>query len=161
LQLNVTALAELTWLFARSMAARGRGPILNVASTGAYLPVPYYAAHAAGKAFVRNFSEAAAYELAPRGVSVCRLAPGETATEFQAVAGQAIAAGARARMMSADRCAEIGLRALFHGRRVVSAHRQPHAQVSGLHAASRFPASTGSRNAFAAFVTSSRVVQAS
>lgn len=39
--------------------------------------------------------------------------------------------------------------------------RLPHVQVAGLQAASISPASTGSRNAFAAFVTSSRVGQAS
>ncbi|HEX2573472.1 MAG TPA: SDR family oxidoreductase [Polyangia bacterium] len=119
LQLNVIALTELTHRFTRTMKPRGRGHVLNVASVGAFLPVPYYATYAAGKAYVLHFSEALAAELAPSGVRVCCLSPGGTETEFFQVAGQKPSLMARATMMTPDRCARIGLRALFGGRRSI------------------------------------------
>ncbi len=119
LQLNITSLTELSYRFGRAMAARRRGHILNVGSIGAYLPCPGYATYAAGKAYVRNFTEALAHELADRGVRVCCLCPGGTETEFQSAAGQPIPAWQKPLFMSADRCARIGLSALFGGRRNV------------------------------------------
>jgi uncharacterized protein len=117
IQLNVVSLTELTHLFVTAMLARGGGHVLNVASIGAYMPVPSYATYAAGKAYVRNFTEALAHELRRTSVRVCCLCPGGTATEFMAVSGQELSALIRATLMSPERCARIGLRALFAGRR--------------------------------------------
>src|SRR5690606_19755301 len=103
------------------MLERRRGYVLNVASIGAYLPTPGYATYAAGKAYVRNFSEALDHELRGRGVRVCCLCPGPTETEFIAVAGQSLPDWQKIAFMSAERCARIGMRALFGGRRLVVA----------------------------------------
>jgi short-subunit dehydrogenase len=119
MQLNMRSLTELCWRFGRTMRERGRGYVLNVSSIGAYQPVPTFATYAAGKAYVRNFTEALAYELADSGVRVCSLCPGGTATEFSEVSGQRISGWVESFMMPADRCARIGLRALFGGRRNV------------------------------------------
>jgi hypothetical protein len=120
LQLNIVTLTELTHRFGQAMSQRGRGHILNVGSIGAYTPCPTYATYAAGKAYVRDFTEAIAHELAPRGVRVCCLCPGGTITEFHQVAGQTVPGWMRAMaFMPADRCAAIGLRALFGWRRNV------------------------------------------
>jgi short-subunit dehydrogenase len=121
LQLNIVSLTELTHRFVRAMLERRRGWILNVASVGAYMPVPSYATYAAGKAYVRNFTEALAFELRGTPVHVCCLNPGATATEFMDVAGHEVPSFGRFVLMSADRCARIGLRALFAGRRNVVA----------------------------------------
>jgi uncharacterized protein len=121
MQLNIVSLTELTHRFLRVMLPRGRGWILNVASIGAYMPVPDYATYAAGKAYVRNFTEALAHELRRSPVRVCCLCPGGTATEFLEVAGQKETALVKMALMSADRCARIGLRALFAGRRNIIA----------------------------------------
>lgn len=117
MQLNMRSLTELCWRFGRAMKERGRGHILNVSSIGAYQPVPDFATYAAGKAYVRNFSEAIAYELADSGIKVCCLCPGGTVTEFSDVAGQEIKPSMKPFMMSAEACARIGLRALLRGRR--------------------------------------------
>jgi short-subunit dehydrogenase len=120
LQLNIVTLTEMSHRFGQAMAKRGRGHLLNVASIGAYTPAPTYATYAAGKAYVRDFTEAIAYELAPRGVRVCSLCPGGTETEFHQVAGQKVPGWMRAfAFMTAERCAAIGLRALFGWRRNV------------------------------------------
>ena len=71
------------------MLARGRGRVLNVASTAAFQPGPYMAVYFASKAFVLHFSEALHEEVKGRGVTVTALCPGPTKTEFADVAGMA------------------------------------------------------------------------
>ena len=119
IQLNVVALTELTHLFVRDMLRRGRGHVLNVASIGAYTPTPFYATYSAGKAFVRDFTEALAYELADTEVRVCSLCPGGTLTEFHQAAGHEMQASFRATFETAEECARYGLESLFAGRRNV------------------------------------------
>lgn len=87
--LNITSLTELSRLFAGDMVGRGRGQILNVASTGAYQPGPYTAVYYAAKSYVHSFSLALDMELRGTGVSVSLLCPGATATEFSSRAGKA------------------------------------------------------------------------
>ena len=95
--------------------------VLNVASIGAYVAVPGYATYAAGKAYVLSFTEAIAAELSGTGVRACCLCPGGTRTEFFEAAGQKPSWLVEASLMSAERCAKIGLRALFGGRRNIIA----------------------------------------
>ena len=52
IQLNVSALVELTHLFLQDMKERGYGKILNTASTAGFLPGPLQATYFATKAFV-------------------------------------------------------------------------------------------------------------
>jgi len=82
LNLNIITLTYFTKIFGNDMKKRGCGKILNVASTGAYQPVPYMSAYAATKAYVLNLSEAANYELRRTGVSISSLCPGYTETGF-------------------------------------------------------------------------------
>jgi short-subunit dehydrogenase len=82
LQLNVVTVAELCHLYGGQMKRRRSGKILNIASTAAYQPTPYFAAYGASKAFVLSFSEALAKELEDFGVSVSCLSPGPTDTAF-------------------------------------------------------------------------------
>ena len=118
IQLNVAALTELTITIGAKMAARGSGGILNVASTAAFQPTPWFASYGATKAYVATFSQAISRELAPRGVRVCALCPGPTKTEFFE-AGEVKIDLNEALVMSAERCVGIGLRALERGRSVV------------------------------------------
>lgn len=86
IQLNVTALVELTRAFLPGMLADGRGALVNVASTAAFQPIPRMAVYAATKAFVLSFTEAIAWESRGSGLKVLALSPGPTATEFRDVA---------------------------------------------------------------------------
>lgn len=81
-EVNCTALLKLTHLFGGPMKARGRGHILNVASTAGFQAGPFMATYFATKAFVLSFSEALAVELEGTGVTVTASCPGATATEF-------------------------------------------------------------------------------
>ena len=82
LQLDVVAVAELCHRYGREMKERRSGRILNIASTAAFQPTPFFAAYGAAKAFVLNFSEALAKEMEDYQVSVSCLAPGPTDTAF-------------------------------------------------------------------------------
>ncbi len=86
-QVNITALVELTGLLLPAMVARGSGRILNIGSTAGFQPGPGMATYYASKAFVNSFTEALAHELKGSGVSATVSCPGATATEFGDVAG--------------------------------------------------------------------------
>ncbi|KIF78769.1 dehydrogenase [Streptomyces sp. 150FB] len=78
--LNAGAVAETTALFLPAMLARGRGAIVNIASTAAYAPAPYNAAYAASKAFVLSFTQALWHETRGTGVRVVAVSPGAIET---------------------------------------------------------------------------------
>jgi hypothetical protein len=62
------------------MMRRRRGRILNVASIGAFMPLPRFAVYGATKAYVLSFTEALAAELSGTGVTATALCPGITDT---------------------------------------------------------------------------------
>lgn len=88
LQLNCLALVALTRALLPGMLARGRGAVLDVASSAAFQPLPRMAVYAATKAFVLSFTEALWVELRGTGVQVVALCPGVTSTDFFVTAGE-------------------------------------------------------------------------
>ncbi|AWM36330.1 Sulfoacetaldehyde reductase [Gemmata obscuriglobus] len=118
-QVNVTALTELTALFLPELVARGRGRVLNVGSVAGFQPGPFMAVYYATKAYVNSFSEALHSELLGTGVTVTALCPGPVATEFLTVAGAATGGFSAGQALSARAVAEVGLRAMKAGRRMV------------------------------------------
>jgi uncharacterized protein len=86
-RLNVEAVVDLTSRFMGPMVERGRGTVINIASTAAFQPLPGSAVYAASKSFVLSFSEAIRTELRGSGVTVTAVCPGPVKTEFTEVAG--------------------------------------------------------------------------
>jgi uncharacterized protein len=86
-RLNVEAVVDLTSRFLGPMVEKGRGGVINIASTAAFQPLPGSAVYAASKAFVLSFSEAIRTELRGSGVTVTAVCPGPVKTEFTEVAG--------------------------------------------------------------------------
>lgn len=115
-QVNVTALTELTHRFLAGMVARRRGMILNVGSVAGFQPGPLMATYYGTKAYVVSLSQALANELAGTGVTVTCLCPGPTDTEFAAVAGmqhtKVFSVGKR---LSARTVAEAGVAGMRRG----------------------------------------------
>jgi short-subunit dehydrogenase len=117
LQVNIVALTHLSKLFLPAMVKRGRGYLLNVASTAAFQPGPLMAVYYASKAYVLSFSEALSVELAGTGVTATVLCPGATRTEFQAVANMEDSRLFRAgHVMTAAEVAEQGYKAMRAGK---------------------------------------------
>ena len=114
--LNVTNLVALTRLCLPDMLHRGTGGVLNVASTAAFQPVPYFAVYGATKAFVLSFSEALSAEVAGSGVHVTCLCPGPTSTGFGDRADIGNLGGGRA-VDTPEKVARIGLEALLENER--------------------------------------------
>ncbi|MDT4922181.1 MAG: uncharacterized protein QOI15_3083, partial [Pseudonocardiales bacterium] len=69
IEVDVVAVADLTSRFLPGMIDRGRGAVLNVASTAAFQPLPGQAGYGAGKAFVLSYTQSLAAELRGSGVT--------------------------------------------------------------------------------------------
>ncbi|MFI6007154.1 SDR family NAD(P)-dependent oxidoreductase [Streptomyces sp. NPDC051366] len=87
LMVNVVSLVDLTHEFLPGMLERGRGSVVNVASTAAFQPTPYFAVYGASKTFVLDFSLALRQEYRRRGIRVLTLCPGPVETAFFDVIG--------------------------------------------------------------------------
>jgi len=116
INLNITALTMLTRFFARDMAGRKQGRIVNVASTAAFLPGPLMAVYYATKAYVLSFSEAIANEMKDTGVTITVLCPGPTASGFQAAADISETRLVKGKKLPTSReVAEYGYRSMIKG----------------------------------------------
>lgn len=120
-RLNIEAVVDLEARFLPGMVERGRGAVINVASTAAFQPLPENATYAATKAFVLNHGEAVCEELRGTGVTLTTLCPGPVRTEFATVAGAAAAEERTPGMiwMSAEAVAEAALEGAEGGKRTV------------------------------------------
>ncbi len=86
-EIDVMAVVDLCSRFLPGMVERGRGAVLNVASTGAYQPLPGQAAYGAAKAFVLSYTQSLGGELLGTGVTATTLCPGPVDTGFGERAG--------------------------------------------------------------------------
>ncbi len=86
-EVDVVAVVDLCTRVLPGMVARGRGAILNVASTAAFQPLPGQAGYAAGKAFVLSYTQSLVGELKGSGVTATALCPGPVDTGFGERAG--------------------------------------------------------------------------
>jgi short-subunit dehydrogenase len=121
MRLNCEAVVDLCARYAPAMVQRGRGAILNVASTAAFQPLPGQSTYAASKAFVLSFSEALHQELGRNGVAVTALCPGPVRTEFAEIAGIGRLESSTPSFLwaTAQSVAEAGVDGLRANRRVV------------------------------------------
>lgn len=119
IDLNVGAITALSRLLLPGMLERGRGGILNVASTSAFQAGPHMAVYYATKAFVLSLSEALHEEAKPHGVTVTALCPGSTESEFSATADVEYSRAYRPSIMSAAEVARIGVEGYEAGKAIV------------------------------------------
>jgi short-subunit dehydrogenase len=122
-ELDVAAVVDLCSRFVPDMVARGRGAVLNVASVGAFGPVPGQATYGAAKAFVLSYTHALREELRGTGVAAATLCPGPVRTAFGAQAGipdeEAEKMLPKFLWQQADAVARAGIDGLASGRAVI------------------------------------------
>jgi short-subunit dehydrogenase len=121
IRLNVAALVEVTHRFLPGMIARGSGAVVNIASTAAFQPLPYFSVYAASKAFVLSLGEALWAELRRDGIRVVSVCTGPVETPFH---GDDAGDGAareflRRRYMSPERVVQAALAAVARDRPTV------------------------------------------
>lgn len=87
IEVDVVAVADLCTRFLPGMTQRGRGALLNVASTAAFQPLPGQAGYGACKAFVLSYTQSLTGELKGTGVTATALCPGPVHTGFGEAAG--------------------------------------------------------------------------
>jgi 3-oxoacyl-[acyl-carrier protein] reductase len=85
LDINLLGVYWGTSAAGRVMTGRGRGSIVNVASTGGEVAVPRLSAYGMSKAGVIHLTKTSAAEFGPDGVRVNAVAPGFVATPMVAV----------------------------------------------------------------------------
>jgi uncharacterized protein len=121
LRVDVEAVVDLMARYLPGMVRRGRGAVINVASTSGFQPLPYNAGYAAAKGHVLLLSEGVNEEVKEQGVSVTAVCPGPVPTEFQATNDAGYFADRLPKMtfVSAERVARDGLAAADRGRRSV------------------------------------------
>lgn len=119
INLNEIAPVILSKFFIKQLPPGRKRRILNVASTAAFIPGPNMSVYYASKAQLWSFSQALAYELAEKGITVTTLCPGPTLTEFQQRAGLHDVRLVKTPIMDAATVARLGFKGLMKGKRTV------------------------------------------
>jgi NAD(P)-dependent dehydrogenase (short-subunit alcohol dehydrogenase family) len=79
---NVGGIFAVTRAVLPAMRSQGSGTVVNVASLGGLVAMPFYSLYNATKFAIVGFTESLSYELAPLGIRAKFIAPGGVATEF-------------------------------------------------------------------------------
>lgn len=122
LQVNMVTLTNLTHRILPIMVGKKRGKILNVASTAAFTPGPYYSIYYATKAYVFSFSLSLAEECKAAGINVSVLCPGATKSEFHNRAHAAqknIKLLKLMKIMDVEKVAKQGYEGLMNNKRII------------------------------------------
>lgn len=79
---NVDGIFTVTRAVLPAMRHQGQGAVINVASLGGIIALPFFSLYNATKFAVVGFTESLSYELAPLGIRAKTIVPGGVATDF-------------------------------------------------------------------------------
>jgi short-subunit dehydrogenase len=118
IDLHCTTTTLLVRYFGEKMKERGRGKILIMSSSTAWLPYPTISHYSATKSYLKSFASAIWYELHRHGVSVTAVFPGAVDTPFYKLSDKLrrrfVSLGI---MMRPEAIARRGVKAMMRGRR--------------------------------------------
>lgn len=121
IDLHCTTTTLLVRYFGEKMKERGRGKILIMSSSTAWLPYPTISHYSATKSYLKSFASAIWYELHRHGVSVTAVFPGAVDTPFYKLSDRLrkrfVALGI---MVRPELIARRGVRAMMRGRRRIT-----------------------------------------
>lgn len=141
IEVDVTAVVDLCTRFLPGMVSRRRGAVLNVASVGAFGPLPGQAVYGAAKTFVLSYTHALRAELRGTGVDASALCPGPVDTVFGEAAGFSMDDARKVLppplWVSVDDVARAGVDGLAAGRAVIVPGRANRAAAAFYHLAPR------------------------
>ncbi|MFI6766532.1 SDR family NAD(P)-dependent oxidoreductase [Streptomyces sp. NPDC050355] len=113
LKVHCEAVLRLTTTAVRGMRERRRGAVVNVASVAAFVPRGTYGA---SKAWVVQFTQGAARDLAGSGVRLMALCPGFVRTEFHQRAGMGTDNIPGWMWLDADKLVDAAMKDLMRGK---------------------------------------------
>ena len=119
INMHIRFVTELTKRILVHMKENGYGRILNVGSTGSFIPSPTDAVYSATKAYIMSFSNALCGELSKTGIRVTTLCPGATETEFAAKANIQNTLLFKIAVMKPEKVVRIAYCKMMKGRRLV------------------------------------------
>jgi len=116
---NVVAVTLLTRVFLPELKKHSHASILNVGSTGSFVPFPYKAVYGATKSFIYSFTMALREELRDSHVKVSMLCPGSVPTNHK-IRKRTERAGFlwKISILQAEQVARIGLDSMEKNRRL-------------------------------------------
>lgn len=119
MNLNMIAVTDLSHYFFQHFQKNKKGFILNVASTAAFQPIPYFGLYSATKSFILSLSQALYVEGKAQGIGVTVLCPGPVKTDFHERAGTSKSTFINRFMLPASNAAEAGIKGLFSNTPIV------------------------------------------
>lgn len=84
LETNFWGAVRLVQAALPAMRSQGGGRVVLVSSIGGLIGIPFQAFYSASKFALEGYGEALAYEVAPFGIEVCLVEPGNISTDFTA-----------------------------------------------------------------------------
>lgn len=117
IDLNITAVHILTKLFLQDMVKKGKGYILNIASSAGFLAGPILNTYYASKNYVTKWTMAIYEELrkAKSNVHISCLCPGPVNTNFNKVAGGSF----NMKALSSEYVAQYGIDKMFKNKLII------------------------------------------
>lgn len=119
INLHIRFVTQLTKCILTGMDKNGYGQILNVGSTGSFIPSPTDAVYSATKAYIISFSNALCGECRKTGIRVSTLCSGATRTEFASKANIENTLLFKLAVMKPEKVVEIAYPKLMKGKRII------------------------------------------
>lgn len=119
IDLHIRFITQLTKRILPIMEKNNYGHILNIGSTGSFIPSPSDAVYSATKAYIMSFSNALCGEYEKTGIKITLLCPGATETEFARKANIEHTLLFKFAVMKPDKVVKLAYTKMIKGKRLV------------------------------------------